>query len=170
MLSIKTKAIKILAITIATALVISSVIVSTSNKNNSNAISHSISSDQKLHKSFLIKGEKSREAVLAVGGTITHELKIIDSIAANLSKQQFQEISKMGVSLTPNQPARSSGLAWGQRIDFSQASAVQMSNAEALHKDYIFGDGVTIAVIDSGFKSLSGLRQDAYGRLKVYGT
>ena len=45
-----------------------------------------------------------------------------------------------------------------------------MSNADSLHNNYIFGDGVTIAFIDSGFKSLSGLRLDAYGRHRVYGT
>ena len=104
-------------------------------------------------KSFLIKGEERFDAVASVGAEITHELAIIDSVAANLTEDQFQQLSKMNVQLVANYGVKSSGLAWGQRIGYSQASAVQMSNAETLHDQYIFGGGVTIAVVDTGFKS-----------------
>ena len=155
---------------IAFALLVSLIIIITGNKNSQFTIDNANSTNHPPTKSFLIKGKNKYAAVSTVDATVTHELALIDTIAVSLTKQQFQQISNLDVQITPNYSVNSSGLAWGQRISYSQASAVQMSNAEALHNNYIFGDGVTIAVVDSGFKSLTGLRQDAYGRNRVYGT
>lgn len=120
--------------------------------------------------SYIVQGKKALQSVSRVGGQLTHDLKIINAVAANLTSVQIEVLKQLNLKLTPNTSLQNDGHAVGQRIYFSPASATQMTNASELHDAGVFGDGVTMVVLDSGVKSMSGLRQDAYGRHRVYGT
>ncbi|MCW9000563.1 MAG: S8 family serine peptidase, partial [Kangiellaceae bacterium] len=129
------------------------------------------SAQQKAEEtSYIVQGKQALQAVSRVGGQITHNLNIINAVAANLNSVQIEALKQLNFKLTLNTALQNDGLAVGQRIYFSPASATQMTNASVLHDARVFGDGVTMVVLDSGVKSMSGLRQDAYGRHRVYGT
>ena len=106
---------KLYATAFVLALITSALIVFTGNKNAQFSVPASDVSEKNLSKSFLIKGKNKHTAIAKVGGLITHELKLIDAIAANLSKKQFQQISKMGVQISPNLAVSSAGFSLGPK-------------------------------------------------------
>ena len=105
-----------------------------------------------------------------MGARVTHQLPLIASFVAELNKFQVTKLIDAGYAVFPNKSVKSDGWAIGQRIGYTRASATRMSNAASLHDSGIYGSGVTIVVLDSGVKTMTGIRQDVYGNHRVYGT
>ncbi|MFT5452998.1 MAG: subtilase family serine protease, partial [Enterobacterales bacterium] len=121
-------------------------------------------------KVFLIQGETAKSALVKLNINPSSHLPLINALVAELSEAQVKVLQQQGLILTSNYQVQSAGLAFGKKVGASPASASQMTNASILHAYGIYGDGVTIAILDTGVKSMSGIKLDAYGRHRVYGT
>ena len=88
---------------------------------------------------------EARQAASAAGGRITHELGIIDGVAATLSPAQAASLrANSRLVLTPDRTAKVAGGAG------TPDSAVPQVQANLLHAQGITGRGVAIAVVDTG--------------------
>ncbi len=105
------------------------------------------SQDGDAADSFIVQAATSaaaQAAVRSVGGRITHELGIIDGVAATLDAKQLAALRQIrGVSTFENGTARIAGYVG----DFWAATQV---GADRLHAQGITGRGVTVALLDSG--------------------
>ena len=99
------------------------------------------------------------EAVRRVGGRVTHELGVIDSVAARLTAgQRSQLAADPGLSLTPDRSLRVSGTT-----GTVQPYVVEHTHANRLHASGITGRGITIAFVDSGWWSQLATQTDTAG-------
>ena len=121
--------------------------------------------------------EQAAAAVEAVGGEITHELRIIDAVGAQLTTQQRSDLGS-GVRSYENAPVEAAALATGDtRLDtyitdtFSSTDDAffpKQTDADQLHDQYIDGRGIGIAVVDTGiWGTLGGLAFDPVGDVRV---
>jgi serine protease AprX len=87
--------------------------------------------------------DAARAAVNAAGGTVTHELGIIDAVSAELTTQQIQALKTIsGVQAFADVPVKTMG-----GID---ANHIPLIGVDSLHAQGINGTSVTVAVLDSG--------------------
>jgi subtilisin family serine protease len=113
----------------------------------------------------------AREAVLAAGGSITHELGVIDAVGASLDAGQLAALldSAPGIRVYDNAAAEVAGRGGsgsgssGSGSGTTYPSHSALVGADRLHAQGITGAGVTVAVIDSGTMSHVALNKDTRG-------
>lgn len=114
--------------------------------------------------SWLVLGESTQRAqdlVSQAGGKITHRFSVIDGVAANLNPTQARSLRQQGVKLMPNGSLELAARSV-PNVEFTSAL-----NATALHEQAIDGDGVTIAVIDSGMWNNRFIKNDLLAQSRV---
>ena len=113
----------------------------------------------------------ARSAVAQAHGRITHELPIINAVAADLSAQQLESL-KHGARLMvmPNRSVRLSGNSAsdsGSSAQEVQPYVVERTQANLLHAAGITGAGVTIAFLDTGWWSQQAVQVDTHNHQAV---
>jgi serine protease AprX len=113
--------------------------------------------------SYIVRAPTTLMAVTAVrrvGGRVTHELDIIDSVAAELTPAQRARLrTDPHLALTPDGSLTVSG-----STGTVQPYVVEHTHANRLHASGITGRGVTIAFLDSGWWSQLATQTDTSGR------
>jgi len=108
----------------------------------------------------------------------THNLKLINAVAADLTKSQLKQLTKAkAIKATPNyQVEMTGGKSWGKRKWQPKSIVPSYIGADYAHAERNFGDSVTIGFLDTGLDQLVGassdlgLSTDLYGRDKFWGT
>ena len=123
-------------------------------------------SDQKNRQSFIISSSSlanARARVDAVGGLITHELAIIDAIAATLDARQLRVLRKSkDLKFFADATVEVNG------HEAHDAAHVELIGAEHLHAKGLYGDGVTVAILDTGIWNTNNhLRNDLHGLRRI---
>jgi serine protease AprX len=121
--------------------------------------------------SHIIQGpslEAVTSAVLAIDGEITHELGIIDAVAALVTPEQLDRLNSIdGLRISTNSAVetagRGNGGSSGGAVGGTSTSYPVFTEADRLHQEGITGWGVGVAVLDSGSYSHSSLNKDSYG-------
>jgi hypothetical protein len=129
-------------------------------------------SDPEAPTSLIVQGNDLsavRDAVLSVGGEITHELGLIDAVAARLTQSQLELLEEIdgvsrfygnaGVEVAgkPSKPAPSDpGTIYPTRVA-----------ADLLHAEGTTGAGVTVAVLDSGWDNFGAMSYDTQDNWRV---
>ncbi len=132
-------------------------------------------------QSYIISSENYqllKEKVKELNVTPSHELAIINAVAANLNQDQLSQLQQtLNVKVTKNhQVELSGGKAWGKRKWQPKSVVNGLIDASVAHNAYNFGDGVTIGFLDTGLDELQGtstglgLATDLYGQDKFWGT
>ncbi len=139
----------------------------------------------------------AREAALSVGARITHELAIIDSVAATVTDEQRRRLAELGsvasvfddravaIDAKPentgdSKTAKSSDPALddGTTSDSSGTGGKgktapthypTLVHADYLHRNGITGHGVNVAVLDSGYLQVNEILYDTTWRPRVRG-
>ena len=102
----------------------------------------------------------AREAVRRVDGKLTHELDVIDSVAAQLTAEQRSQLAAdPSLSLSLDKVITVSG-----STGTVQPYVVEHTRANRLHASGITGRGITIAFLDSGWWSQHATQTDTAGR------
>ncbi len=130
-------------------------------------------------ESVIVQAASTAEAaalVRAAGGTVTHELGVIRSVAAELTAGQRAGLDRTAgirriwdnatAELTGKPDKGDKGGGGGGGGGTSQVIETFYSShlgADLLHAAGIDGTGVTIAVLDSGIFSDNGIKQGAFG-------
>ncbi len=110
--------------------------------------------------------QEARETVRAVGGSVTHELGIIRGVAALLTRDQVAQVAR--------HPGTKK--VWKDReVEMASVPGDQPSNTKSfdtythypaqtgaaiLHAFGLDGDGVTVAVVDTGYWRVDGLKKN----------
>jgi serine protease AprX len=106
-----------------------------------------------------------------LGVTPSHELKIIDSVAVELTQAQLNTLqNKQKIKFTTNHKVELSGLNYGQRRWQPKSVVTEQVDATYVHYSGNYGGGVTIGFLDTGLDQLPGLSTDLNGRDKAWGT
>src|SRR5579883_47521 len=102
-------------------------------------------------RSYLIQGPTAAVAAAAVTrahGKITHDLPIIDGVAADLTARELTELEhNKDLRITAN---RSVAVSGNPRPEV-QPYVVERTGANQLHAQGITGRGITIAFLDTGW-------------------
>lgn len=115
--------------------------------------------------------QQAEQQVIQHQGQVNRSFEVINGVEAILTEEQVSALKKIGLKIAINAKVKLSGsTGWGVASQVSQAVVPYQMGALPMHDAGWYGDGVTIAVLDTGFKSMSGIRQDAYGRKRIYGT
>jgi serine protease AprX len=113
------------------------------------------------HESYIVQAKSTGDAIAAVrgvGARATHELEIINAVAATLTEKQVARLrSNPGLTLSLNKAAKVASTD-------VQPYAVEHTQANRLHASGITGRGVTIAFLDTGWWSQKAVQQDTRGR------
>jgi serine protease AprX len=119
--------------------------VSTNSSRDSRLQARAMVTDQ-VPASYIIQAaslDAARAAVRAAGGTITHELGIIDAVGAQLTPAQSDKLrANRALTLSKDASVKVAGV--------SPSYAVRQTMANALHAMGITGQGVGIAFVDTG--------------------
>jgi serine protease AprX len=115
-------------------------------------------------KSLILQGpsaEAAAAAVRAAGGTVTHDLSIIRAVAADVTPAQLSAALRQGgvTRVFPNAEVKTAGgpdTFYPERV-----------GAELLHAQGFRGDGVTVAVLDTGIWNAPELTKDSAGHQRV---
>ncbi len=106
-----------------------------------------------------------------LGVTPSHELKIIDSVAVELTPTQLKALqNKQKIKSSINHKVELSAQGHGQRRWQPKSVVNEQVDASYVHMFGNYGEGVTIGFLDTGLDQLSGLALDLYGRDKAWGT
>ena len=115
--------------------------------------------------SFLVQAadlETAVTAVEAVGGTVTHQLGLINGVGAELTDAQQTMLAQTeGIQLVANQSLTTAG----SKGPYSGYPTV--IGANLLHEQGITGKNITVAVIDSGYWAQSALNKNTSGQRRV---
>lgn len=119
-----------------------------------------------------------KEKVKDLNVVPSHELDIINAVAADLTIMQLEQLKQsVAVKVTQNHKVElSGGNAWGKRMGQPKSVVNDLIDADSAHAVSNFGDGVTIGFLDTGLDQLDGtsrglgLSTDLYGRDKFWGT
>ena len=122
--------------------------------------------------SYIVQGaslEVVTAAVIAVDGEITHELGIINAVAAVLTERERDRLTAHGdFRISVDAAVEVAGKPGGRNMVSSEAVTEKpaLTPIDALHAEGITGNGVTVAVLDSGSMSHVSLNKNAkgYGR------
>ena len=113
--------------------------------------------------SYIVQAPSFPMAVAAVknaGGKITHELSIINAVAATLTPAQVTALrADRSLNLTPNGSASVAGT--------SAPYAVRYTQADLMHAMGITGKGVSIAFVDTGLWATPRAGYDAINNLTL---
>ena len=125
-------------------------------------------------KSYIISAKNFtllKDNLKELGAIPTHELKIIDSVAVELTTKQLKFLQeKKKIKISPNHKVELSGLNLGQRRWQPKSVVTEQVDATYVHRTGNFGGGVTIGFLDTGLNQLPGLTVDLKGRDKAWGT
>lgn len=132
-------------------------------------------------KSYIISSKNKpllSSTMQDMGIVPTHQLDIIDAVAANLNDDQLAKLStNQAFTITENHMVElDSAYRWGKRRWQPRAVIPDYIDADYAHSIGNFGDGVTIGFLDTGIDALQaaggglGLATDLYGRDKFWGT
>ncbi|GAA6205910.1 S8 family peptidase [Thalassotalea sp. SU-HH00458] len=103
----------------------------------------------------------------------THMLPVINAVAVNLTEDEvfaLKQESWLKVSINHQVKLSNNGWRKGQRRWQPKAVVADYIEATSAHSEHIFGDGITIGILDTGIEQLSGLTNDLYGYDKFWGT
>ena len=112
--------------------------------------------------SYIVQAESleaAAQVVTSVGGTVTHQLGIIDAVAARFTPQQLENLARQpnSVRIFEDATARSATTVGGDILYVRYPALV---DADDLHDIGINGDGVAVAVVDSGAMHVVELNRD----------
>jgi serine protease AprX len=134
----------------------------------------SVANTDETSKSYIISAKNFsvlKDNLKALGVIPTHELKIIDSVAVDLTDEQLSSLQqKQKVTINTNHKVKLNGQTYGQRRWQPKSVVTEQVDATYVHQTGNFGEGVTIGFLDTGLEHLSGLSTDLYGRDKAWGT
>ena len=117
--------------------------------------------------SYIVAGESVETvaaAVQATGADITHELTIIDAVAADFTAGQLVELRESGavLQITENSGVKTSGgVAGGSPGAYHHFPT--LVDADQVHASGITGQSVTVAILDSGMAATAELQKDTTG-------
>ncbi|MGD8978222.1 MAG: S8 family peptidase, partial [Gammaproteobacteria bacterium] len=116
--------------------------------------------------SYIVQADSlsdARAAVLAADGEITHELSIIRAVGARISQRQLARLrAAPGLRIHADAELKTAG---GPVPD---AEHVKLIGADQLHAQGIDGQGVTVAVLDTGmWYSHNNIKRDLYENNKI---
>jgi len=119
--------------------------------------------------------EAARTAVASVGGSVSHELGIIDAVAASLSPSQAETLRTAGVSLFEDAQVTTAGKPSGGGTDSGATGGGSTqdtfypthTNAKLVHGMGLTGAGVGVAIIDSGLMPEKSLVSGAGGQTRL---
>ena len=138
-------------------------------------ISDSIKTDtEATTDSYIVQGTSLPEvidAVASVDAEITHELGIINAVAAKLDDEQRDALQASGVITqisADGAVTTAGGTAGGAPSDYSEFPT--LVNADAVHTEGLTGQSVTVAVLDSGMAAVAELQKDTNGNGRMAGT
>src|SRR3569833_3455633 len=101
-------------------------------------------------------------AVRRVNERVTHELPIIEAVAADLTPAQLVQLrTNKTLKITPDRVTRVSELTPGQEV---QPYVVERTGANLLHAQGITGRGVTVAFLDTGWWSQHATQTNTAGK------
>ncbi len=133
-----------------------------------------ITSEDNELQSYIISAKNFtllKENLKQLGVTPSHELKIIDSVAVELTQAQLNTLqNKQKIKLSINHKVELSGMAYGQRKWQPKSVVTEQVDATYVHYSGNYGGGVTIGFLDTGLDQLPGLSRDLNGRDKAWGT
>src|SRR5581483_7800408 len=116
--------------------------------------------------SYIVQASSTAAALAAVhtvAGQVTHELSVIDAVAADLTDAQRAVLrADPRLKVTPNGSANVAGSAAPV-----QPYVVKQTGANRLHAGGITGRGVTIAFLDTGWWSQKAIQTDTAGRSAI---
>jgi serine protease AprX len=135
-------------------------------------------------KSATVKDEEAQSYIISaknftllknnlkeLGATPTHELKIIDSFAVELTAEQLKSLQeKQKIKVSTNHKVELSGLGIGQRRWQPKSVVTEQVDATYVHRTGNYGGGVTIGFLDTGLDQLPGMSVDLNGQDKAWGT
>ena len=107
-------------------------------------------------------------AVRDVGGEITHMLAIIDAVAARIPAAQRTRLEERATLRVYDDHAVEVA-AKGGKYRIPDTHYPDLVGASALHAQRIYGDGVTVAVLDTGFVDSETLDRDLNRRERIVG-
>lgn len=146
------------------------------------SVNNTINDDtQSYTESYIISSENYpllKEKIKNLNLEPTHQLAIINAVAVDLNQSQLSQFKQeLHFTITKNhQVELSGGNAWGKRKWQPKSVVNDLIDASSAHAARNFGDGVTIAFLDTGLDQLQGtssglgLSTDLYGRDKFWGT
>ena len=112
-----------------------------------------------------------KENLKQLGVTPSHELKIIDSVAVELTQTQLKALeNKQKIKSSINHKVELSGMGYGQRKWQPKSVVTEQVDATYVHYSGNYGGGVTIGFLDTGLDQLRGLSRDLNGYDKAWGT
>ncbi len=123
-------------------------------------------------QSMIVRGtdmESVKELVLQVGGTVTHELRIINAVGARLTAAQQAELLELNPDLRLHQDSviEASSEQSDSDADSTQSQFNRLIDADRVHREGFTGRGVTVAVLDTGVWKTGALAQDTDGRQRI---
>ena len=122
---------------------------------------------ENTRSSYIVQGktiDDAINAVQAVGGEITHELRIINAVAAMMTKSQRDELNtaKGVLNISANGAvSTSAGVMGGSPGIYGEFPS--LINADDVHDAGITGSSVTVAMLDSGMAAIAELKKDTNG-------
>ncbi|MCU1675288.1 MAG: peptidase and in, kexin, sedolisin, partial [Frankiales bacterium] len=107
----------------------------------------------------------AERAVQDFGGVVTRELALVNGFAATVPGGSAGLEKSQGIlAVTPDLPLRVQGSTYTPTTDAGAPAAIQLATgATTFWKNGFYGQGVGIAVIDSGVVPQDGLRRVYYG-------
>jgi serine protease AprX len=108
---------------------------------------------------------QARSAVRAVGGRVTRELSVVNGFAADLPGGSGAGLGAAdGVkAVTPDRPLHVLGSSYAPATDVGSPVALQSATGAGTYwQNGFYGQGVGVAVIDSGVVPEDGLRRNVY--------
>lgn len=126
---------------------------------NSNFVESNAKSEQrvenKVSKSYILQGataEHLNQLVNRVGGNVSREFPIINAVSAMLTLSQVEKIREVdGVRIQDDRTVITSSLLSNFNLSNEINNHIaQQTGADRLHEMNITGEGVTVAVVDSG--------------------
>jgi serine protease AprX len=115
----------------------------------------------------------ARSAVVKVGGTITHELDIIDAVGATLAPAQAETLRAAGITLFEDAKVQTSATEELSAVGGGGGGSTQdtfyptRTSAATLHGMGITGAGVGIAIVDSGLMPEKSIISGSAGQVRL---
>ena len=120
---------------------------------------------------FIVQGQNVQrvaQQVRQVGGIITHELSLIQAVGARLNPAQAAALqAEAGMRLFADRPVIIPAGRMPGQPSHPTTDYPTLVGADALHAAGITGQGVTVAVIDTGYWSQKHLNKNAQGQNRV---
>ncbi|MEM8933972.1 MAG: S8 family serine peptidase, partial [Acidobacteriota bacterium] len=109
--------------------------------------------------------ELARARVEQVGGEVTHELEVISAVAARLDAGQHRRLIELDPSLRIVRDAAVtlSTTGSGASAETDRAAVPAKIGADTLHAQGIRGQGITVAVLDTGLWNHEALLENTLG-------